>query len=175
VRAFETLRTEEQLGYAAGGGSLDLYQHPMVIFYIQTPVKGPQDMLDRFNQYTIEYREELANLSQDSFEKFKAGVLTSLTEAPKNLSSEAGPFASDWAIENYDFDSRDELITAVESATLDDVRAFFDSTVFSEERSRLVIQLRGKRFADEAFATLDGGVVVDDIDQFHSEMAVQAK
>ena len=175
VRAFETLRTEEQLGYAAGGGSLDLYQHPMVIFYIQTPVKGPQAMLDRFNQYTIEYREELANLSQDSFEKFKAGVLTSLTEPPKNLSSEAGPFASDWAIENYDFDSRDELITAVESATLDDVRAFFDSTVFSEERSRLVIQLRGKRFADEAFATLDGGVVVDDINQFHNEMAVQAK
>jgi protease-3 len=175
VRAFETLRTEEQLGYAAGGGSLDLYQHPMVIFYIQTPVKGPQAMLDRFNEYTIEYREELDNLPLDSFEKFKAGVLTSLTEPPKNLSSEAGPFASDWAIENYDFDSRDELVTAVESATLDDVRAFFDSTVFSEERSRLVIQLRGKRFADEAFATLDGGVVVDDIDQFHNEMAVQAR
>jgi len=39
----------------------------------------------------------------------------------------------------------------------------------------LVIQLRGKRFADEAFATLDGGVVVDNIDQFHNEMAVQAR
>ena len=91
VRAFETLRTEEQLGYAAGGGSLDLYQHPMVIFYIQTPVKGPQDMLDRFNAYTLEYRDELANLSEDSFEKFKAGVLTSLTEPPKNLVSRGWP------------------------------------------------------------------------------------
>jgi len=175
VRAFETLRTEEQLGYAAGGGSLDLYQHPMVIFYIQTPVKGPQDMLDRFNAYTLEYREELANLSDDSFEKFKAGVLTSLTEPPKNLSAEAGPFASDWAIENYDFDSREELIAAVEAATLDDVRAFFDDTVFSEERSRLVIQLRGKRFSDEPFATLDGAVVVEDVDQFHRDMPVQAR
>lgn len=175
VRAFETLRTEEQLGYAAGGGSLDLYQHPMVIFYIQTPVKGPQDMLDRFNAYALEYREELASLSEDSFGKFKAGVLTSLTEPPKNLSAEAGPFASDWAIENYDFDSRDELVAAVEAATLDDIRAFFDATVFSEDRSRLVIQLRGKRYADEAFATLDGGVVVDDVDQFHRTMTVQAK
>ncbi len=175
VRAFETLRTEEQLGYAAGGGSLDLYQHPMVIFYIQTPVKGAQDMLDRFNAYTLEYREELANLSEDSFEKFKAGVLTSLTEPPKNLSAEAGPFASDWAIENYDFDSREELIAAVEAATLGDVRAFFDDTVFSEDRSRLVIQLRGKRFSDEPFATLDGAVVVDDVDQFHRDMPVQAR
>lgn len=175
VRAFETLRTEEQLGYAAGGGSLDLYQHPMVIFYIQTPVKGAQDMLDRFNAYTLEYREELANLSEDSFEKFKAGVLISLTEPPKNLSAEAGPFASDWAIENYDFDSREELIAAVEAATLGDVRAFFDDTVFSEDRSRLVIQLRGKRFSDEPFATLDGAVVVDDVDQFHRDMPVQAR
>lgn len=175
VRAFETLRTEEQLGYAAGGGSLDLYQHPMVIFYIQTPVKGPQDMLDRFNAYTLEYRDELANLSEDSFEKFKAGVLTSLTEPPKNLSAEAGPFAADWATENYDFDSRDELTLAVEEATLDDMRGFFAATVFSEERSRLVIQLRGKRFADEPFATLDGSLVVEDVDQFHRDMAVQVK
>ena len=88
---------------------------------------------------------------------------------------EAGPFASDWAIENYNFDSRAELIAAVEAATLDDVRAFFDATVFSEDRSRLVIQLRGKRFAEEAFATLDGGVVVEDVDQFHRDMAVQPK
>lgn len=147
----------------------------MVIFYIQTPVKGPQDMLDRFNAYTLEYRDELANLTEDSFEKFKAGVLTSLTEPPKNLSAEAGPFAGDWAIENYDFDSRDELIVAVESATLDDMREFFDATVFSEDRSRLVIQLRGKRFGDEPFATLDGSLVVEDVDQFHRDMAVQAK
>jgi len=55
------------------------------------------------------------------------------------------------------------------------VRAFFDDTVFSEDRSRLVIQLRGKRFSDEPFATLDGAVVVEDVDQFHRDMPVQAR
>jgi protease-3 len=174
VRAFETLRTEEQLGYAAGGGSLDLYQHPMVILYIQTPVKGPQDMLDRFNAYTQEYREELAALTEESFAKFKAGVLTALTEPPKNLSAEAGPFASDWSIENYEYDTREKLIEAVESATLADVQAFYDATVFGDARSRIVIQLKGQRYADEAFGSLDGGVVIDDVDQFHKDMPKQA-
>jgi protease-3 len=47
-------------------------------------------MLDRFNAYTQEYREELAALTEESFAKFKAGVLTALTEPPKNLSAEAG-------------------------------------------------------------------------------------
>ena len=174
VRAFETLRTEEQLGYAAGGGALDLYQHPMVIFYIQTPVKGPQDMLDRFNAYTLEYRDELMGLSEESFDKFKAGVLTALTEPPKNLSSEAGPFASDWAIERYDFDTRAKLISAVESATLDDVQTFYDSTVFGESRSRIVIQLKGQRYGSEPFGTIDGSTVVDDVDQFHRDMPRQS-
>jgi protease-3 len=174
VRAFETLRTEEQLGYAAGGGALDLYLHPMVIFYIQTPVKGPQDMLDRFNAYTLEYRDELMGLSEESFDKFKAGVLTALTEPPKNLSSEAGPFASDWAIERYDFDTRAKLISAVESATLDDVQTFYDSTVFGESRSRIVIQLKGQRYGSEPFGTIDGSTVVDDVDQFHRDMPRQS-
>jgi protease-3 len=174
VRAFETLRTEEQLGYAAGGGALDLYLHPMVIFYIQTPVKGPQDMLDRFNAYTLEYRDELMGLSEESFDKFKAGVLTALTEPPKNLSSEAGPFASDWAIERYDFDTRAKLVSAVESATLDDVQTFYDSTVFGESRSRIVIQLKGQRYGSEPFGTIDGSTVVDDVDQFHRDMPRQS-
>ena len=146
----------------------------MVILYIQTPVKGPQDMLDRFNGYTQEYREELAALSEESFAKFKAGVLTALTEPPKNLSAEAGPFASDWSIENYDFDTRDKLIEAVESATLADVQAFYDATVFSEARSRIVIQLKGQRYADQAFGSLDGGVVIEDVDQFHKDMPKQS-
>ena len=173
VRAFETLRTEEQLGYAAGGGSLDLYKHPMVIFYIQTPVKGPQEMLDRFNRYTEEYRLELAALTEESFEKFKAGVLTSLTEPPKNLSAEAGPFAADWAIEHYDFDTREKLITAVQRATLSDIQGFYDATVFGGEPSRVVIQLKGQRYAAEAFGSLDGGVVIDSVESFHKEMPTQ--
>jgi protease-3 len=175
VRAFETLRTEEQLGYAAGGGALDLYKHPMVILYIQTPVKGPQEMLDRFTAYTDEYRDELAALPEASFEKFKAGVLTALTEPPKNLSAEAGPFVSDWAIEHYDYDTRAKLIAAVSAATLQDVQRFYEETVFSETSSRIVIQLRGKRYSERPFATVEGGVVIDDIDKFHNEMPVQGR
>ena len=131
-------------------------------------------MLDRFNAYTQEYREELAALTEESFAKFKAGVLTALTEPPKNLSAEAGPFASDWSIENYDFDTRDKLIAAVESATLADVQTFYDATVFSETRSRIVIQLKGQRYADQEFGSLDGGVVIEDIDQFHKDMPTQS-
>ena len=76
--------------------------------------------------------------------------------------------------ENYDFDTRDKLIAAVESATLADVQTFYDETVFSETRSRIVIQLKGQRYADQEFGSLDGGVVIEDVDQFHKDMPKQS-
>ncbi|PDH36355.1 MAG: peptidase M16 [Halieaceae bacterium MED-G27] len=175
VRAFETLRTEEQLGYAAGGGSMTLDKHPMVTFYIQTPVKGPQDMLDRFDAYRGEYEVELAELTPDSFEKFKAGVLTAYTEPPKNLSDEAGPFVGDWADENYDFDTRDKLISAIEAVTLESLQSFYLDTVMAESPSRILIQLKGKRYADEPFAAIEGATVIENVEAFHQRMPMQRR
>ena len=61
----------------------------------------------------------------------------------------------------------------MESATLADVQAFYDATVFSEARSRIVIQLKGQRYADQGFGSLDGGVLIEDVDQFHKDMPKQ--
>ena len=117
-RAFDTLRTEEQLGYAAGGLTTTLQDHPMVGFYIQTPVKTPVDMLARFEAFAEEYAVMLDELTPEQFANLKSGVLTQLTEPPTNLSDEAGPFIGDWNRERYDFSSRSEMIAAVEAVSL---------------------------------------------------------
>ena len=62
----------------------------------------------------------------------------------------------------------------MESATLADVQTFYDATVFGETRSRIVIQLKGQRYADQGFGSLDGGVVIEDVDQFHEDMPKQS-
>ena len=51
-RALDTLRTEEQLGYAAGGLTTVLQDHPMIGLYIQRLQKAPADMLARFEAFT---------------------------------------------------------------------------------------------------------------------------
>ena len=116
-RAFDTLRTEEQLGYAAGGLTTVLQDHPMIGLYIQTPVKAPADMLARFEAFTEEYAVMLDELTPEQFANLKSGVLTQLTEPPTNLSDEAGPFISDWSRERYDVGSRAALISAVEAVS----------------------------------------------------------
>ena len=136
-RAFDTLRTEEQLGYAAGGLTTVLQDHPMIGLYIETPVKAPAGMLARFEAFTEEYAVMLDELTPEQFANLKSGVLTQLTEPPTNLSDEAGPFISDWSRERYDFGSRAALISAVEAVSLDAIRSYYRDTVLTDNPSRM--------------------------------------
>ena len=172
-RVFDTLRTEEQLGYAAGGIATTLQDHPVIGFYIQTPVKGPVEMLARFEAFTEEYGETLEALSADQFANLKSGVLTALTEPPTNLADEAGPFISDWNRERYEFGSRQRMIAAVEAVTIDGVRAHYRDTVLGSKPSRILIQLRGERWSDSPFAMIAGETVIDSIEAFHESMPLQ--
>jgi protease-3 len=172
-RVFDTLRTEEQLGYAAGGIATTLQDHPMIGFYIQTPVKGPVEMLARFEAFAQEYGETLEALSADQFANLKSGVLTALTEPPTNLADEAGPFLSDWNRERYEFASRQQMIAAVDAVTIDDVRAYYRETVLAPQPSRILIQLRGERWSDSPFAMIEGATVIDSIEAFHESMPLQ--
>ena len=172
-RTFNTLRTEEQLGYAAGGLAGEIGEHPVLGLYIQTPVKNPVDMLARFDTYLGEFGEDLATLSQEDFERFKQGVLTTLNEPPKNLAAEAGPFIADWERERYDFDSKQQLIAAVEQVSVEDIRDYYQETVMSEKPSRILVQLKGRAYADQPFAEIEGASVITDIAAFHEAMPIQ--
>ena len=172
-RAFDTLRTEEQLGYAAGGLTTTLQDHPMIGFYIQTPVKGPVAMLERFEAFAGEYALMLDELTEEQFANLKSGVLTQLTEPPTNLSDEAGPFIGDWNRERYDFASRADMIEAVEAVSLDAMRDYYRATVLSSEPSRILIQMRGERWQAEPFAMIEGATVIESIEAFHEQMPLQ--
>ena len=173
-RAFDTLRTEEQLGYAAGGLTTTMQDHSWIGFYIQTPVKAPRDMLTRFEDFAREYAAMLDALTEDQFDNLKSGALTQLTEPPTNLADEAGPYLADWSREEYDFSSRDKLVAAVQSATLDSLKEYYRRTVLREDPSRILIQLRGQRWQDQPYASIDGENVIDGVEAFHEMMPRQA-
>ena len=170
-RAFVQLRTEEQLGYAAGGLGSALGDFGFVGLYIQTPVKNAEDMFARLQHFATEYRDTLGGLSPATFNQLRDGVLNELTLPAKNLAAEAAPFLQDWDRQRHDFDSRARLIAAVENTDLADIQRFYRDSVIGEDRSSL--QLRGTRFADAPFAVLPGAEVISGLAEFHARMAVQ--
>ena len=151
-----------------------MQDHPWIGFYIQTPVKAPQAMLERFEQFSLEYATMLEALTEDQFENLKSGVLTQLTEPPTNLSDEAGPYLADWIREEYGFGSRQQLIAAVQAVTLTSIRDYYQKTVLADNPSRILIQLRGQRWQDAPYADLEGATLINNVETFHESMPRQA-
>ncbi len=174
-RAFVRLRTEEQLGYAAGGLGSALGDFGFVALNIQTPVRNAVDMFARLQRFTAEYADTLDDLTADEFNRLRDGVLNELRLAPKNLAEEVAPYLQDWDRERYAFDSRARLIAAVEGTTLENIQDFYRDTVLAEDRSSLLVQLRGTRFADAPFAVIPGAEPVTGLAEFHARMAVQER
>lgn len=172
-QAFDKLRTEEQLAYAVGGTAIDLNDYTGFGLYIQTPVKGPADMQQRFDEFKQQYWNTLQQVTPEQFAALKQSLLVSLNEPPKNLFEEMQPLVSDWYRERFDFDSKQKLIAAVEQVTLADVQSFYQQTLLNPEAARISVQMRGTSFREQPFATLPNQQVVTDIAEFQRKMAKQ--
>jgi len=59
--------------------------------------------------------------------------------------------------------------------TLEEARAYYRDTMLAEDSGRILIQLKGTKFADAPFATLADAVVVEDVDAFHRQMPTQQR
>lgn len=171
--AFDRLRTEEQLAYAVGGTATRLDDYTGFAMYIQTPVKDVAAMQERFDQFRDEYAAVLAELTEEEFAQLKASTLVSLKEPPKNMSEEASPLISDWYREEFDFDSKAQLIAAVEKVTLADVQAFYQDTMMNPDAARINVQMRGTKFVEQPFANFAEQTQVEDLAEFHKTMEKQ--
>lgn len=173
-QSFNQLRTEEQLGYAVGAGNTKLRNHSALYLYIQTNVKAPAEMVDRFSAFIADSTEAVMVMSDEDFEKWRGSVLTNVAKPPSNLAEEASPFFGDFDLVNLEFDSRDLLIEALQAVTLEEFRAHFDAIFSGAKSSQLVVQLRGNRFAEEPFAALENAKLIEDFEAFHQKMSLQA-
>ncbi len=171
--AFDRLRTEEQLAYAVGGTATRLDDYTGFAMYIQTPVKDAATMQARFDKFRDEYAAVLAELTEEEFAQLKASTLVTLKEPPKNMSEEAQPLISDWYREEFDFDSKQQLIDAVEQVTLADVQAFYQETMMNSEAARINVQMRGTKFVEQPFANFEQQTQVENLADFHKDMEKQ--
>lgn len=171
--AFDTLRTEEQLAYAVGSFAPSLDHYAGFGLYIQTPVKSVADMQARFDSFKQEYWEDLQEMTQEEFNQIKQSTLITLNEKPKNLREEVAPFLADLSLQRFEFDSKEQLIDAVEGVTLEDAKAFYQQTMLNPDAARISVQLRGNKFADQPYADLPNQKVISDLAEFQQEMKKQ--
>lgn len=165
-RFFTELRTEDQLGYAVGANRINIEDYSGIGFYIQSPVRGTSGLLARFDEFRAAYAERIANLSDEQFEQVRNSVLTDLLQPPQTLGQEAGRFRGDWSNERYDFDSTEQMAAELRALTKADIQNFYQRLIMDGEAARILVQLRGTRFAEEDFATFDGVQVIESMTEW---------
>jgi protease-3 len=167
---FKQIRTEEQLAYAVGFFGETFRDQMLLAYYIQSPAKGLAEVNERIALFRKDFTQQLAAVTADEFATTKNSVLITLTQPAKNLSEEMGEFIGDWRDEQWQFDSRERLITGIENVTLDDVLNLYNRIEGGKEFGQVLIQMRGSKFVDKDFIEPKGVIKVTDIDSFHQKL-----
>jgi protease-3 len=164
---FKQIRTEEQLGYSVGFFNQRIKEQLLLGYYIQSPAKGLAEVQQRIKKFRQIFTQTLTNLSDTDFEANKNSLLISLKQPAKNLQEEQGEFIDDWRIQNWQFDSKENLISAVNSVSHKDVVALYHQIESGKVFGRLLVQLRGNNFADKPYIQPENVKSIVDIDALH--------
>ncbi len=144
---YNDLRTEQQLGYAVVVTPSVLRRVPGIIFVVQSPVAGPNKVLDASQAFLTHYRGALAAMSAEEFDAYKQGLIGRLREKDKNLFDRSLRYWSDLDVGFTSFDSREQIALQIEQIDQPEILAFYDHLLEMAQQQRLVLYSRG-RFDD---------------------------
>ncbi len=154
---FNELRTEQQLGYATISQSMQLFKHPSMVFLVQSPVADVGHIQTATNQFIAQRRHELESMTQEEFDGYKQGLVTSLLEKDKNLGERSSRYQGDVVYQNPSFNTREQLAAVIREASLDDLRATYDRILDLDSPRRLEVYSPGQKGG-----TLTQGVAITD-------------
>jgi insulysin len=130
---FETLRTQQQLGYIVRAGYSD--PRASVVYYrfiIQSDVKSGHFCQNRTNVFLKEKLDELEKMTPDSFKLILDGVKANLQEPDKSLDQRFDFDSENIFKHHYKFDEKKQQLAQLELFTKDDLMSFFKRTILEE-------------------------------------------
>lgn len=110
---YSSLRTEKQLGYAVGSSISHIQRVPGLMFYVQSPKVDADALREEINQFLLSYEDTLRGMSEQDIDRFKAAVLASIEEKPRNINELANRHLESLNLGYDDFEFRTRLADEV--------------------------------------------------------------
>lgn len=164
---FDTLRTQEQLGYVVNAQTLSALRVPGLAFLVQSPTQGTAPLAARIERFIADYRAEIATMDALDFARHRQAVLTGLREKDTSLARRSQRLQAELSLGEHGFDRRERLAAAVEGLNHDAVLAFYDSHLLSDQRRRIILQAAGQKHREQAIAAVEALPLIQDIEAFH--------
>ncbi len=120
---FNSLRTEQQLGYIVFAGAKPVYQQAGMVFVVESPKVSAQELKSRILTFKQDFAQQLALLSQEKFIAQKAILQTELLQKPQNLAQSAERYWQNILLTGETKSHRQKVAKALETLTLADFSA----------------------------------------------------
>jgi len=165
---YDTLRTEQQLGYIVNASTLPILKTNGLVLVIESPVADPLELETSIDAFLQQYSRELIATPATAFADIKAGLVNSLRQPAQRLNELSNRYWGDILTEDYDQDSALQMADALDALSLQDVAGWYDRMVASPTATRVVARTAGraqraefiaKRNEDAATIVLDEGNV----------------
>lgn len=142
---YTELRTQQQLGYIVFAGYMPLLTQPGLVLVVQSPDSAPEDISAAAQAFLTEFAEGTYTRGPSELETFKAALVSNLTEDDPSLAAQARRHWNALGLNDLTFDRREQVVAAVESISITDIR--FLASALAEGVNRIELQSFGRAHA----------------------------
>lgn len=141
---FIQMRTNQQLGYVVVAHPERIEDRLFFKFIIQSATHSPFEIRRRLETWFGGMKEFLANISDEEFEKHRAGIIVSLEKEGDSIAAVASDLYYLATEEKGDFRRKQKLIREVKNMRKEDVLSFVLDLVQNPKTPRSVMLIRFK-------------------------------
>ena len=114
---YTQLRTEQQLGYVVFSNFLPIGETPGIGLTVQSPTADSQALKQAYSNFLAGWREELATELEQNMEQYRASLRSRIASPSKRLTDETARLWREIDRGNLNFDTREQLLTALDNLT----------------------------------------------------------
>lgn len=138
---FNSLRTEQQLGYVVFAGPRPFEKHPGVIFVVQSPKLDPIGIEACIDQFLSDQVNALVQLTDQELEPYRQGLIGDLLKKDDNMDERNARFWQGIASAELDFDNRLKIANEIRKLKPADMESALKRLLVN--RGKLVIRSFG--------------------------------
>jgi secreted Zn-dependent insulinase-like peptidase len=140
---FNSLRTEQQLGYIVGTGYVPHNQHPGMAFYIQSPQCSPKQLLDAMTGFLFQQLNEI-EFYRFYWPTIQQNLIKQLEERDLTLSMKSQRLWVSLGTQDLGFNRNTKLAERVKSLSFEEIQDFAHQLAKRERCGELVLFSKGK-------------------------------
>ncbi|PVY75480.1 secreted Zn-dependent insulinase-like peptidase [Tamilnaduibacter salinus] len=132
---YQSLRTDQQLGYIVSASSWEILETPGLGMLIQSPSATPEAIDQAVNEFLSDFTSTLVGFSEKDVSREKNAVISRLREKDRQLSERSERYWREIDRGETGFDSREQLIDAVRSVEKSELLSAWKETIQPRKRA----------------------------------------